>query len=273
MSQSMPMTDPWIAAEKISTGWRAWVMEEDAVQQGARSAADLKALRALSPSADILAIDEHALDQRMLPAKPSEMIPSRSGKTEGEIYTLPTLVQSTPTAVIAGNQLRIDAFLSLNKNWDGVICLVGETSQWAQVSADEIVSVQSFATGGLVRALWPQQAQGLHPDVLKDALTDVMSTPERLAARIEECRTGYALGQYDDSTAQSRLWGACLGAELAAARAYWLGQNVALIASGVAAPAYRFALESQFIPFTEADEERLTLLGFLRAHKRVATEA
>ena len=53
--------------------------------------------------------------------------------------------------------------------------------------------------------------------------------------------------------------------ELAAAKPYWLGQNVALLgASGLVAH-YRTALEAQGLPVLIADADRMTLEGLKSA--------
>ena len=95
-----------------------------------------------------------------------------------------------------------------------------------------------------------------------------MSRPERMAARLAEAQAGLQLGKLTPEVATGQMWGACLGAELAAARPYWLGQNLALIAPTALEAPYRIALESQGLPVTVAEEARLTQLGFERAWAR-----
>ena len=53
--------------------------------------------------------------------------------------------------------------------------------------------------------------------------------------------------------------------ELAAARPYWLGQNVAVLGADGIADAYQTALEAQSVPVLRADADRMTLEGLKAA--------
>nr|WP_281429847.1 2-dehydro-3-deoxygalactonokinase [Sulfitobacter faviae] len=70
-----------------------------------------------------------------------------------DLQVIPPLRQQTPSGLLQGAETRIAGFLSLNKDWDGVICLPGATSVWAQISAGEVVSFQTFLTGELLALL------------------------------------------------------------------------------------------------------------------------
>ena len=135
-------------------------------------------------------------------------------------------------------------------NWDGVICVAGDGVQfWVHLSAGEIVSFQGFLTPRLIGAL------GGAGDVDAAALADTMSRPERLAAHLRGAQLA------GDARAIS---GHLIGAELAAARPYWLGQRVVLVApDGVASP-YEGALRAQGGPVSLGEAAALTLAG-LRA--------
>ena len=146
------------------------------------------------------------------------------------------LKQATPPSEMdVSARLTLAGFLALNPNWDGVACLPGNPTHWAQISADEIVSFQSFLTLRLAAAL---DADG--PPNL-DAISETLSRPERLATHLCSAEVtgtpGAALGHL-------------LGAELAAARAYWLGQQIALIGDGPLTDAYADALTAQGGPVT-----------------------
>ena len=62
--------------------------------------------------------------------------------------------------VMRGEETQIAGFLSLNPGFDGVICLPGTHTKWAQVSAGEVVSLRSFMTGELFALL---SGAGLEP--------------------------------------------------------------------------------------------------------------
>lgn len=209
-----------------------------------------------------------------VPAKPGQIPPIRVGP---KTHALPGLRQSTPPALMRGEELRIAGFLALNPGWDGVICLPGPLTHWVQVSAKEVVSFQSFLTGAMAEALatapllraaltgaeWDENA-------FADALDTAMSRPERLAAGLAGIAAEAALGGMRAGAARARLVGGLTGAELAAARPYWLGQQVALIGAEAAARPYAEALARQGVPVTRTDEERMTLAGFNAARRRIA---
>lgn len=145
---------------------------------------------------------------------------------------LTDLTQDRPRGLLpATARLRIAGVLSTRPNWDGVICLpTQDATHWCQISADEIVSFQSALTPRL------GQAMGAADVADTDALADTMSRPERLSLHLRSATLS------DDGQA---IAGHLLGAELAAMRAYWLGQRVIVIAQDTL---YSGALDTQGVP-------------------------
>lgn len=158
---------------------------------------------------------------------------------------LPAVEQAGPPDRMDGwTRLVIAGFLADQTNWDGVICVAGPAcSHWAHASAGEIVSFQSFLTGRLRGAL------GGAATAAPEAVADTMSRPEALAAQLR--RAGIA-------NSPEATTGHLIGAELAAARPYWLGQRVAVI--GDAAP-QAAALAVQGVPVEEAATEAMRARG------------
>ncbi|KZY52694.1 2-keto-3-deoxy-galactonokinase [Sulfitobacter sp. KE29] len=189
-----------------------------------------------------------------------------------DLQVIPPLRQQTPSGLLQGAETRIAGFLSLNKDWDGVICLPGATSVWAQISAGEVVSFQTFLTGELLALLGdgpPAEGTALDDTAFDDALSDGLSRPERMAGRLASIRAELALQDIPPPTAEARLAGTLIGAELAAARAYWLGQTLAVIGTGGAVPLYLRALSQQGAPATEADGSRMALAGICAVRRAV----
>jgi len=148
---------------------------------------------------------------------------------------LPGFTQASPADVISGwVRIWIAGFLAERPNWDGVICaLHGDVTHWVHISADEAVSSQSFVTLRLIAALSGAERADM------EALSDSLSRPERLAAHL---RVAEVTGQPEAIT------GHLIGAELAAARAYWLGQQVVVIGEGALGGTYTNALAAQGCP-------------------------
>ena len=86
-----------------------------------------------------------------------------------------------------------------------------------------------------MRALTPGLAQGL-------------DRPDRLLARLFTLRAEGLLDGLDPATARARLSGLLIGAELAAAKPYWLGQRVAVLGAGDLAALYARALDGLSVP-------------------------
>lgn len=143
---------------------------------------------------------------------------------------VPGLVQASPASRASGDQVvQLAGVVAERPNWDGVVCLTGPRTVWAHVSAGEVVSFACFVTVSLAETL-----QALSDVRFEDGLQSTLSRPERLAGE---------LAQADVSP--GRAWGALIGAELAATRPYWLGQEVILVGDRPIAGFYAQALQGQ----------------------------
>jgi 2-dehydro-3-deoxygalactonokinase len=146
-----------------------------------------------------------------------------------------TVAQDSPRGLLpAEARAHVAGFAGAHPNWDGVICLPGDPTHWVHLSAGEIVSFQSFLTLRLAGVL---EAGGAAPDL--DRLSEIMSRPERLALSLREAELGRD---------RAAFLGALMGAELAAARVYWLGQQVVVMGAGPLAEGYATALAAQGVP-------------------------
>lgn len=160
------------------------------------------------------------------------------------------LAQGSPPDVISGwVRLWVAGHLARHSHWDGIICaLHGDVTHWLHVSADEVISSQSSLTPRLAVAL------GLEVDVRPDgmAMDSSLSRPERLTS---DLRAAEVAG--DAASALGHL----MGAEMAATRAYWLGQQVTVLAKGGLGAAYASALQAQGVPVEQSDPETLLPMG------------
>jgi len=96
-----------------------------------------------------------------------------------------------------------------------------------------------------------------------------MSRPERLAANLFSLRAEGLLHDMTPDIARSRLSGLLIGAELAGARPYWLGQQIAVIGAGHIAGLYVKALGLQGAPATQVQSDSVTLAGLIAAYRRL----
>ena len=109
------------------------------------------------------------------------------------------------------------------------------------------------------------QGDGLDEAAFDTALSDALSRPEKIAARLFSLRAEGLIGNLTSAQARGRLSGLLIGIELAATRAYWLGQAVTLIGAPVIAGLYARALASQGLRAHVLPATDCTLAGLTQA--------
>ena len=163
------------------------------------------------------------------------------------------LRQERPAALTRGAETAIAGYLMGNPQFDGVLLILGEETCWAHISAEEVVSFQTFLTPALLAAL--EASAPTLGDAFDAALTETLSRPDRLAQHLASAK----------ASASGHEAAHLIGAEIAAAKPYWLGQEVVILAKpGAAAPHLR-ALEHQGVQAREADLDAAYLDGFRAA--------
>ncbi|KIC37086.1 2-keto-3-deoxy-galactonokinase [Ruegeria sp. ANG-R] len=289
------MNIEWIAVDWGTSHLRAWAMQGERVLDQAASQDGMSrtaggdfqvALMALiegwlpANPVDVIACGMVGARQgwveapySAVPSEPIPVVPFRVPNTDPRIraFVVPGLKQDSPPDVMRGEETQIAGFLSTHQNWDGVICLPGTHTKWAQISAGEAVSFRTFMTGELFDLLRGQSVlrhsidDGWDEASFTDAVADTLSKPEQLAARLFALRAADLLHGQNKSVARARLSGFLIGAELAAARPYWLGQQLAVIGSEGLTKAYAAALQQQGAFVETADATTTTLAGLAQA--------
>lgn len=193
-----------------------------------------------------------------------------------DVHIIAGVMQANPADVMRGEETQIAGFLARNKNWDGVICLPGTHTKWVHISADEIVSFQTYMTGDLFAAIAGHTvlrhsvtADGWDDSAFDAGVADAMDRPERLAARLFSLRAEGLLNAMPNATARARLSGLLIGAELAGAKPYWIGQQIAVIGAGGLSALYVRALAAQSAPATQVKGDAITLAGLTAAYRRL----
>ncbi|MBU2980506.1 2-dehydro-3-deoxygalactonokinase [Lentibacter algarum] len=158
----------------------------------------------------------------------TESVPAKA-KPDSGVWC--DLTQAAPRGLLPAQERKaVAAFVASDPEWDGVICVTGDVTHWVQVSAGEVVSFQSFATLRMAKALGGTEA------VTPSAVEESLARPERLAAQLRAAELSGDLGA---------VLGHLLGAELAAARGYWLGVDLRVIGENPLADHYEAALRGQ----------------------------
>jgi 2-dehydro-3-deoxygalactonokinase len=290
------MTEPaWIAVDWGTTHLRAWAMGAGAGVLAEASSAD--GMAALAPEAfepallrlvggwlqgptDIVACGMVGARQgwieaayRAVPCAPlgGPLVAAPARDPRLKVYIVSGLKQLAPPDVMRGEETQIAGFLATHPGFDGILCLPGTHTKWVHVSAGEVVSFASFMTGELFDLLSRQSvlrhstAEGWDDDAFTEAVSDSLSRPERLASQLFGLRAGDLLGQRSAAAARARLSGLLIGAELAAARPYWLGQEIALVGAERLMDLYSEALARQGCAPLRADATAMTLAGLAAA--------
>ncbi|MBD3662852.1 2-dehydro-3-deoxygalactonokinase [Sulfitobacter sp. TSTF-M16] len=286
----------WIAVDWGTSNLRVWGMQGGSVEVRAQSNDGMGTLSrdGFGPALQNLIADWNTPDGTPIIA--CGMVGSRQGWVEAPYRTVPTpplgdsfaettcgtnpvhiiagLKQDSPADVMRGEETQIAGFLALNPGWDGILCLPGTHTKWAEVSAGEVISFQTYMSGEMY-ALLCDQSVLRHSVATNDwdaaafetAVADALSRPEKLAAALFGIRASDLLAGISPATSRARLSGLLIGAELAAARPYWLGRQIALIGGVTQSQHYAAALAAQGVPATVADAERMTLAGLTAAYR------
>lgn len=192
------------------------------------------------------------------------------------VHVIRGIKQTDPADVMRGEETQISGFLAHNKNWDGVICLPGTHTKWVHISADEVVSFQTFMTGELFSAISRQTVlrhsiatEGWDNAAFAEGLDMSLSRPERLASRLFSLRAKSLLNEMSGTAARAQLSGLLIGAEIAASKPYWLGQQIAVIGDSGLSKLYITALATQAAPATQVNASAITLAGLTTAYQRL----
>jgi len=209
-----------------------------------------------------------------VPMKPAELVPMRATAVRDarlRLSIVPGLSQANPADVMRGEETQIAGFLAREPGFDGILCLPGTHTKWVHLSAGEVVSFQTCMTGEMFDLLSRHSVlrhsvagDALDGDAFAEAVSDLLSRPERLAQMLFSVRADATLNGTVAAIARARLSGALVGAELAATRPYWLGQQVAIAGAPALADLYAKALMAQGVSARALDAAPLTLAGLTR---------
>ena len=299
------MTRPdWIAVDWGTSHLRAWAMDaDDTVLDRASSDDGMGSLEPDEFEPALLRLIGSWLGQDKMPVFACGMVGSRQGWAEApyrkvpckpaeaepvsvstkdprlSLRILPGISQDKPADVMRGEETQVAGVMHEFPGFDGVICLPGTHTKWIHVSAGEVVSFQTAMTGELFSLLTKNSVLrhstgggDLDRDAFEAGVDDMLSHPARLSRELFGIRAASLLHGQGAAAARGRLSGLLIGAELAAAKPYWLGQDVLVGGAEALVAHYAHALGMQGVPVRTSDAETLTL-GGLRLARSAAKEA
>ena len=289
-----PSSPPnWIAVDWGTSNLRCWAMGPEGILAEASSADGMGGLSRDQFEPALLRLIGPWLGAGQTPVMACGMVGSRQGWFEAPyrsvpcapvdrealvrvplqdprlaVFIAPGLKQTQPADVMRGEETQIAGALALFPGFDGVLCLPGTHSKWVHVSAGEVVSFQTFMTGEMFALLSGQSVlrhgmagTGWDDAAFDAALSDALSRPERIGAKLFALRAEGLIAALSADAARARLSGLLIGIELAAAKPYWLGQPVALIGAKSLSQHYARALKSQGVEARVLPGPECTLAG------------
>ena len=285
------MKADWIAVDWGTTHLRAWAMGAEGIRARASSDEGMGRLSRDGFEPALLRLIAPWLGDGVTPVLACGMVGARQGWSEAAyrpvpcmplgapfhrihpddrrftVHIIPGLSQLDPADVMRGEETQVAGALALYPNFDGVLCLPGTHAKWAQISAGEVVSFQTFMTGELFALLSTQSvlrhsmAEGWDEAAFDAGLSEALSRPDRIAARLFSLRAEGLLHALPGAAARARLSGLLIGIELAGAKPYWLGQEVKLIGAEGLSASYARALATQGLTAERLDATACTLAG------------
>lgn len=195
-----------------------------------------------------------------------------------DVRILPGLKQTNQADVMRGEETQIAGFLSVAPGFDGVVCLPGTHTKWVHISAGEVVSFQTFMTGEMFDLLSSRsvlrhsvESESWDDAAFAGAVSDALSHPAQLAAKLFQLRASDLLEGATPAANRARLSGLLIGIELAAAKPYWLGQEIALVGAPQLNSLYAQALSAQGLTPTQHIGDEMTLKGLTVAYQESLT--
>ena len=299
------MKADWIAVDWGTTNLRAFAMGPEGIRAEAMSEDGMGRLTPSDFEPALIQLIEPWLGPGVTPVLACGMVGSRQGWCEAPyratpctpmdvgqmvrvpvrdpritVQIVPGLKQVKPADVMRGEETQIAGALALDPAFDGAMCLPGTHSKWVQISAGEVVSFQTYLTGEMFALLSTQsalrhgmEATGWDEDAFDLGVANGMARPERLAAHLFRLRAEGLIADLGPDAARAQLSGLLIGAELAAARPYWLGARVVLVGSPALTALYARALAAMGAPSQTLPAKDCTIAGLARAAGRLMKAA
>ncbi|MEL6170313.1 MAG: 2-dehydro-3-deoxygalactonokinase [Pseudomonadota bacterium] len=297
MNAAAQISPDWVAVDWGTSHLRAWAMDPSShVLAERRSDRGMGTLGRDAFEATLLQVIAPWLGSAPLTVVACGMLGSRQGWVEAPYRSVPCtpgsaklvrapvtdrrvqvfvasgLRQDAQPDVMRGEETQIAGFLAGNPGFEGIVCLPGTHTKWAEVSANEVVSFRTIMTGELFALLTRNSVlqhsvdQDWDPVAFDEAVADALSSPERVAQRLFSVRATDLLVGLAPGEGAARISGALIGMELAATRAYWLGRPIAVVGGDAADRTYMPALRAQGLSPVFCDADVAVRAGLADAH-------
>jgi 2-dehydro-3-deoxygalactonokinase len=195
-----------------------------------------------------------------------------------QVIILAGIKQVEPSPdVMRGEETQIAGILLEDPKFEGVLCLPGTHTKWVRIDAGQIVHFTTFMTGELFNLFSTHSVlrhsldgEGWNAIEFADSVRSIAADPASLSARLFSIRAGTLVSGADAATANARLSGLLIGAELAAAKTYWLDRQVTIVGNGAQSEHYAEALRTLRQSPRILDATHVTLAGLKSAYLQIA---
>jgi 2-dehydro-3-deoxygalactonokinase len=195
------------------------------------------------------------------------------------VIILAGIKQLEPADVMRGEETQIAGILLGEPRFEGVLCLPGTHTKWVRISAGEIVHFTTFMTGELFNLLslhsvlrHSLDGAGWNAVEFTSIIRSVIAEPASFTARLFSVRAETLVWGLDAATANARLSGLLIGAELVAAKTCWLEQDVTIVGNGVQSERYAEGLRTLGRSPRVLDATDVTLAGLKSAYLQIAKD-
>ena len=296
----------WIAVDWGTSNLRVWGVDANGgiVAEASSDKGMAKLDRAGFESALLELIGGWLLEDRQIPVVACGMVGARQGWLEVpysetpckpifpeaigrpdtrdqrlRVFVLGGIKQITPAPdVMRGEETQIAGILSADPSFEGVLCLPGTHTKWVRIRAGEIVDFKTFMTGELFSLLSRQSvlrhslngAAGSDAIEFARSIQLMMTEPASFAGQLFSIRAGNLVSGLEAGTAEARLSGLLIGAELAAARDYWFDQSPVIVGNGAQSDLYLEGLQTLGCSPRVIDASGVTLAGLKSAYAQIA---
>lgn len=193
-----------------------------------------------------------------------------------DVRILPGVKQMQPADVMRGEETQIAGLLLDNPAFEGVVCLPGTHNKWVRIEQGQITRFQTFMTGEMFALMSAKSvlrhtvnARDLDAAAFAAALQQIMADPSALMASLFALRADALLHDAPSAALRARLSALLIGAELAAARPFWQGNEVIILGEGDVAQVYETALKLASGTARRVNAETLTLAGLKSAYAQI----
>lgn len=223
------MTKTWLLAQAQGAGWDYHLLPEFGEGRREQSGDPSRgsALLAEAEGRGVL-LGAAEAPRVALPLAPTTALAKR--EVSGPWTVVPRFAQAKPPCHSAGEELLIAGAMAMAPKFDGSLLVRGRSrALWVAVSAGEVVGLQATLTPSLLQQLVPEGLAGEDHPALLTAAAETLARPERLSLLLGNLDASAEAGAWDRATRGAHIAGWLFGAELAATKSWWLGQNLIVI--------------------------------------------